>query len=195
MRLSAGSTRRLAATAGAAFVLTLGPLAASAAGASGHDVHSEPSETQPTATTAPGAVDDGWGSHVHDHHDMAAMTDEEMADHDDMAGMTDEQMADHGGTAVDDPWGVPGHDHGDMADMTDQEMAEHGGTGHDGHESDAEPASRPRGAVLGTFAGVNGAVMLGAGYLRRRDRLMPRHRPRPATSPTTPTTPTTPTGA
>ncbi len=80
-----------------------------------------------------------------------------------------------------DVWGGADHEH-DMADMTDDEMAEmdHEAPAHDDHADTATDAvaSRPRAAVLGTFAGVNGAVLVAAGLLRRRDRTRPRHRPR-----------------
>lgn len=53
----------------------------------------------------------------------------------------------------------------------------------DGH---AGPVSRPRGAVIGTFAGVNAAALIGAAVLRRRtkDEHHPKRTPR-STAPTT----------
>lgn len=40
----------------------------------------------------------------------------------------------------------------------------------------AGPVSRPRGAVLGTFAGINGAVLIGAAALRRKTQNTPHPR-------------------
>ncbi|NNH07036.1 hypothetical protein [Cellulomonas fimi] len=99
--------------------------------------------------------------------------------------MTDDEMAEMGDSA-------PSHDEDEMAEMddgtqshdkhdiADDEMAETetDAPGHDDHGETAAAPSRPRGAVLGTFAGVNGAVLVAAGLLRRRDRARPPHRPR-----------------
>jgi len=62
--------------------------------------------------------------------------------------------------------------------------------GHTGHgvepATDATGAAeRPRIAVLSTFAGVNGAVLICAGVLRRRDRARHPRRQRRSTPPTT----------
>lgn len=48
------------------------------------------------------------------------------------------------------------------------------------HEEGGASVPRPRAALLGAFVAVNGAVLLVAAALRRRDRDKPRHRPRAA---------------
>jgi hypothetical protein len=69
----------------------------------------------------------------------------------------------HGGGSGErqDPFTPRGHDHGAPAD-------EHAGHVH-GPGPSAEPVERPRAAVLGAFAGLNAAIVLGAAVLRRRD--------------------------
>jgi hypothetical protein len=77
----------------------------------------------------------------------------------DMEGMSPEEMSEHDT----DPEPEPG-EHGEPA------------TGHDEHAPDDAPApERARSLVLGSFAGVNAAVLLGAGLLRRHDRAHARH--------------------
>jgi hypothetical protein len=79
-----------------------------------------------------------------------------------------------------------------MEGMEGMEGMNHGAApgGHTGHG--VEPAmnatgaaERPRITVLSTFAGVNGAVLISAGVLRRRDRARHPHRQRRSTPPTT----------
>lgn len=72
----------------------------------------------------------------------------------------------------------PAHDMEGM-DMPADEMTSEG----DGH---AGPVSRPRGAVLGTFAGINGAVLISAAVLRRKTKNT--HHPKRSTRVTTPAT-------
>ncbi|WP_421734528.1 hypothetical protein [Cellulomonas sp.] len=93
---------------------------------------------------------------------------------DDMEGMPDMEGMDHGGADVgtgDEPAG---------------EHSEHNPSTEDGggHADAAPPTSRPRVAVLSAFAGVNAVVLVTAAVLRRRDGDRPRHRPRPAATPT-----------
>ncbi|WP_258725243.1 hypothetical protein [Cellulomonas sp. NS3] len=87
-----------------------------------------------------------------------------------------------------------GHDSGNGSDEVpadtgvagghDETTGEHAESG--GHaEENAAPVARPRAAVLSTFVGVNAAVLIAAAVLRRRDGNRPRHRPRPAGTPTT----------
>lgn len=84
------------------------------------------------------AADDGGGS-------MPGM------DHGSMPGM------DHGSTPGTDHGSTPGTDHGSMP-----------GTTHATGEAGPREVSRPRTAVLGSFVGVNAAVMLAAAFVRRR---------------------------
>ena len=72
----------------------------------------------------------------------------------------------------------PAHDMEGM-DMPADEMTSDG----DGH---AGPVSRPRGAVLGTFAGINGAVLISAAVLRRKTKNT--HHPKRGTRVTMPAT-------
>jgi len=92
--------------------------------------------------------------------ELSGSHDEEMAGHDDeeMAGHDDEEMAGH------DDEETTGHD--------DEEMAGHDedSPGTDEHGSTVTEGTRPRAAVLSSFAGVNAAVLGGAAFLRRRDR-------------------------
>jgi hypothetical protein len=84
------------------------------------------------------------------------------------------------------------HDMEGMAGMEAMEGMDHGAVPGDHTAHSGEPAkdatgatARPRIAVLSTFAGVNGAVLISASVLRRRDRA--RH-PRPQRRSTPPTT-------
>lgn len=90
--------------------------------------------------------------------------------------------ADGGGTEVEDGEGEH-TDHGDdMGDMGDMEGMDHGSgtddsTGepateeHGDHGEPAGPApTRPRAVVLGSFAALNGGVLLTAGFMRRRTK-------------------------
>ncbi|PVU83817.1 hypothetical protein DDP54_13380 [Cellulomonas sp. WB94] len=77
-------------------------------------------------------------------------------------------------------------------DMQGMEGMDHGAGSADHTEHGAEPAegaigatARPRVAVLSTFAGVNGAVLISASVLRRRDRARHPRRQRGSTPPTT----------
>lgn len=74
---------------------------------------------------------------------------------------------------------MPGMDHGDMPGMDhgDSGHSHDGATGHDDmpgmqHDEGRAP-SRPRAAVLGGFAAVNGAVLGSAAIVRRRTRGKP----------------------
>ena len=60
----------------------------------------------------------------------------------------------------------------EMAGHDDEEMAGHDedSPGTDEHGSTVTEGTRPRAAVLSSFAGVNAAVLGGAAFLRRRDR-------------------------
>jgi uncharacterized protein involved in copper resistance len=71
---------------------------------------------------------------------------------------------------------MPGMDHGDMAGMSDEEMpgmkhgtpASHDSSGHSHGSPSGSEAARPQAAVIGSFAVVNGGVLVTAGLLRRR---------------------------
>jgi uncharacterized protein involved in copper resistance len=86
-----------------------------------------------------------------------------------------------GATATPDPHAsMPGMDP-DMPGMTHDETAgmdpnmpgmTGSGSGH-AHAATAGSDSRPQAAVVGTFAVVNGGVLLTAGLMRRRARLTP----------------------
>jgi len=75
--------------------------------------------------------------------------------------------------------GMPGMD--GMAGMDDDSatggQAEHG-------DAASGSAARPRTAVLSAFVGVNGAVLVTAGVLRRRDLTRHQRRPRRSPAPT-----------
>lgn len=96
-------------------------------------------------------------------------------------------------SATHDMDGMAGMEGTDGSEVTDEmEGIDHGAgsAAHTGHG--AEPAEdttgatpRPRVAVLSTFAGVNGAVLIAAGALRRRDRARHPRRQRRSTPPTT----------
>jgi uncharacterized protein involved in copper resistance len=82
--------------------------------------------------------------------DMPGMSHDEMPGMDpDMPGMTHDEM--------------PGMDP-DMPGMT-------GSTGGHAHTATPGVDSRPQAAVVGTFAAVNGGVLLIAGLMRRRNKL------------------------
>jgi uncharacterized protein involved in copper resistance len=80
----------------------------------------------------------------------------------------------HLSAAADDGGGsIPGMDHGSMPGMDHGSMpgTDHGsmpGTTHATDEAGSREVSRPRTAVLGSFVGVNAAVMLAAAFVRRR---------------------------
>ena len=90
--------------------------------------------------------------------ELSGSHDEEMAGHDEEMAGHDEEMA--------------GHDEDEMAGHDDEEMAGHDedSPGTDEHGSTVTEGTRPRAAVLSSFAGVNAAVLGGAAFLRRRDR-------------------------
>lgn len=81
----------------------------------------------------------------------------------------------------------PADKHEDMPADEHEDMPadEHAESETEQHEEVA-PQARPRAAVISTFAGVNGAVLGAAAFLRRRDRLTPRHRPRAGSASPTP---------
>jgi uncharacterized protein involved in copper resistance len=92
-------------------------------------------------------------------------------DHGSMPGM------DHGSTPGTDHGSMPGMDHGstpgtDHGSMPGMDHGSTPGTDHGStHATDGAGSgevSRPRTAVLGSFVGVNAAVMLAAAFLRRR---------------------------
>ncbi|HET9945053.1 MAG TPA: hypothetical protein VFR56_05340 [Actinomycetes bacterium] len=62
------------------------------------------------------------------------------------------------------------HDHGAPTAPPAPAATSHSHTGHDGHTGDVvpTPVDRPRAALLGGFAAVNGAVLVGALVARRR---------------------------
>ena len=74
---------------------------------------------------------------------------------------------------------APGEGHDSMPgmEMPADDMPAHDMPAEQGEH--VEAVTRPRGAVLGTFAGVNAAVLIGAAVLRRHPKDEPRPR-RPA---------------
>lgn len=90
-----------------------------------------------------------------------------------------------------DPWAVEhSHDEAPVDEHADEHDGEHGadpgdehgadpGDEHGGHTGPAPAApDRPRTEVLSAFGALNGAVLVSAALLRRRERNHPRHRPR-----------------
>jgi hypothetical protein len=80
----------------------------------------------------------------------------------------------------------------DTSSTHDMEGMDHDAAPRDHAEHSGEPAkdatratARPHMAVLPTFAGVNSAVLISAGVLRRRDRARRPRRQRRSTPPTT----------
>lgn len=128
------------------------------------------------ATEATAAVHQDTADHVHE---AAEVTPTPTPSSDDMTGMEPMPGMDHSG-ADDESTHEEGHESGttpeDATGTGDETTGEHSEHADEG----AAPTSRPRAAVLSLFAGVNGAVLITAGLLRRRDRNRPRHRPRPA---------------
>jgi hypothetical protein len=98
---------------------------------------------------------------------MPGMTHGETAGMDpNMPGMT------HDKTAGMDP-NMPGMTHDETPGMDPNMPGMAGsGSGH-AHAATAGPDSRPQAAVVGTFAAVNGGVLLTAGLMRRRAKLNP----------------------
>lgn len=163
MRTRPRPPRHAAATAAATLALVLGPSAAWASTDDDHAVHGGHDTQAPASAAGP----DEWGHATHEH--GTTEMDDSAPSH------AEDEMADHERAETDH--GTPSHDE---HDITDDETAETetDAPGHDDHGETAAAPSRPRGAVLCTFAGVNGAVLVAAGLLRRRDRARPRHRPR-----------------
>jgi len=84
-----------------------------------------------------------------------------------MPGMT------HDETQGMDP-DMPGMTHDETQGMDpDMPGMSGSGAGH-GHAATAGSDSRPQAAVVGTFAAVNGGVLLAAGLMRRRGKLTSR---------------------
>ena len=153
----------LAATLAAVAISLVGAQEAGAA----NSVHpAEGPSTQPTASATPGSTASGTA-----HDDMAGMDHEKTApaDQEQMDGMSEDEMAgmDHGDEASADPSQPPA-----------EEEESHGG--HTGTE--ATPVARPLAAVVGAFAAVNGAVMVAAGLMRRRDKRLAGDSPHPSRS-------------
>ena len=153
----------LAATLAAVAISLVGAQEAGAA----NSVHpAEGPSTQPTASATPGSTASGTA-----HDDMAGMDHEKTApaDQEQMDGMSEDEMAgmDHGDEASADPSQPPA-----------EEEESHGG--HTGTE--ATPVARPLAAVVGAFAAVNGAVMVAAGLMRRRDKRLAGASPHPSRS-------------
>ena len=157
----------LAATLAAVAISLVGAQEAGAA----NSVHpAEGPSTQPTASATPGSSASGTahddmagmdhGKTAPSDHQQTASADHEKtapADQEQMDGMSEDEMAgmDHGDEASADPSQPPA-----------EEEESHGG--HTGTE--ATPVARPLAAVVGAFAAVNGAVMVAAGLMRRRDK-------------------------
>ena len=132
---------------------------------------------------AAGHEDDGAGSVVESEATPEAVTEDEHASmtDDEHSTMTDDESHDDApADTTDDDDGAPADDHGDDAGDAD----EHGETAGDHDDSADVTPTRPRTAVLASFAGVNAAVLGSAAWLRRRDRTTPRHRPPAAGTPT-----------
>ena len=153
----------LAATLAAVAISLVG---AQEAGAANRVHPAEGPSTQPTASATPGSSASGTA-----HDDMAGMDHEKTApaDQEQMDGMSEDEMAgmDHGDEASADPSQPPA-----------EEEESHGG--HTGTE--ATPVARPLAAVVGAFAAVNGAVMVAAGLMRRRDKRLAGDSPHPSRS-------------
>lgn len=183
--------RRHRMSAVAAVTLAFGLIGAPAWSAAdgGHGEHEHPAapapapvgavaSTTPTPTPSPAAAEPTAGAPTAGAHDMEGMSAGEMSE----PGHTDEGAAD------------PEPATGSGAHSEHDEGSEPA-TGHDEHAPDDAPApERARGLVLGSFAGVNAAVLLGAGLLRRHDRAHPRHPARAATGTRTATATGTATG-
>lgn len=137
--------------------------------------HEDGEHEHPEAFTAPTATPAATFPASPGDHEHAEGED----DHDAEPAVEDHSR--HGAEPADDAHS----DHGaEPATQDDHDDAGAGGGGHDdGHGTAEGPApERPLAAVLATFAGVNGAVLVTATVLRRRDRARPRHRPRAGTT-------------
>lgn len=118
--------------------------------------------------------------------------------HQDAAGHSAAATATPTPSPVDHSRPMPGMDHGipavsattGPASTTESPMAAAGPTEdpahseasgegeHEATHAEEEPeVPRPRGLVIGGFAALNGAVVVSAGFLRRRDRLEDQQRP------------------
>lgn len=61
--------------------------------------------------------------------------------------------------------------HGSGGDSSGGQEGQEGQEGHGGHQEESSPApQRPRALVLGSFAAVNGGVLVTAAFLRRRSK-------------------------
>lgn len=134
----------------------------------------------PTTTDARSTTDDATEATTGgpDHSDMSA------EEHAGMTGMHDGDVGMDGGGA--DHSDALDEDAADDVGSTDPEHGhEESGTvpAGDDHGTSGPAAERPRAAVLGAFLLVNGAVLVAAAVLRRRDRARPRRRPRASTVP------------
>ena len=92
----------------------------------------------------------------------------------DMPGMNMDPGAGYSDVPATSPTPTPDHASGDMPGMDMPGMDSGSGDAHGtspGHANAGEAAAaRPLAPVLGTFGGGTSAVMLAAGFLRRRDR-------------------------
>lgn len=92
----------------------------------------------------------------------------------DMPGMNMDPGAGYSDVPATSPTPTPDHPSGDMPGMDMPGMDSGSGDAHGtspGHANAGEAAAaRPLAPVLGTFGGGTSAVMLAAGFLRRRDR-------------------------
>lgn len=160
----------LAATLAAVAISLVGAREALAA----NPVHPAQGPTaQPTASATPNSPASGTG-----HEDMPGM------DHDQMAGMDHEQTAQTDqeqmdGMSEDE---MAGMNHEDEASANSSQPSSEEGESHGHTGTEATPAPRPLAAVVGGFAAVNGAVLVGAGLMRRRDKRLAGNSPKPSRS-------------
>lgn len=158
----------LAATLAAAAISLVGVQQAGAANPS------DPSQgpaVQPTSTPTPGSPssstsDEGMAGMDHDQ--MAGIDHEQTPEPDQMAGMSEEEMA--------------GMNHEEGASAGPSQPASGEGASHSHTGTEATSTTRPLAAVVSGFAAINGAVLVAAGLMRRRDKRLVANPPTPSRS-------------
>lgn len=114
---------------------------------------------RPTSTATPGSPSSSTGHEGMpgmDHDQMAGMDHEQTSEADQMAGMSEQEAAEM--------------NHEEGASASPSQPASEEGDSHSHTGTEATSTTRPLGAVVSGFAAFNGAVLVAAGLMRRRDK-------------------------
>lgn len=125
---------------------------------------------QPAATPSPGPSSSTGHEEMPgmDHDQMAGMDHEQTSEADQMAGMSEQEMA--------------GMNHEEGAKPSPSQPASEEGASHSHTGTEATSTTRPLAAVVSGFAAINGAVLVAAGLMRRRDKRLVANPPTPSGS-------------